>query len=646
MEKSQFLELMSSHYITANAELKKMTTEEFMQLYNDIDKTKSLEERGQDSFQLALEYCKNERLSRINGMRGSIDKLSTDALNELKSLLGDDLTQSFSSEIDGLNSLNEAIKAREEAIANEENNNPDSIVIEQEGYRDSEPEYTPELQPETPDEKIDRYLYYRYNYTYIDPNSPQWDEKMGEMPLSRPPAAEIQEAYYLEWKDDYIYNYSEIDERLNALLKEKEEHDLREEYGIDAVSSDMQKRNADNIEKLIKINDEKLFNSHEFDEIKHVLDAMKIQGDLNVFGRSKVDQDEDIELFLEQVRQQTEFKLINNSKNGVTEDLYKNAYADELQRSIVELSAADSISKGKTSKNDFESMFHNLSIVAKSGKKININQESLIGWQASKQSSLKKGIDLSQAKQKLQIFKAKVDNFDEKLSDKYGNKYKTLKNLTKTAGWSAAYGIGAGFGPAGLAAVATARLAVSTRDMVKDYKVQKTKAATNGEKLSFGKYLANNKARAAGLVLTATGGIFGVANVGDVATIARSSAGALLAAGVTSKSAIQAYKTTKGTKKDKWKAAGKVVGTSVLSFAAGWATGKATGDIISDLPSSAAAAEYTPPTQESPSYNEGVQPTEELQTQDSTLVQEGQEAVPYAEQFKFDNLSEQQQGAI
>ena len=595
----------------------------------------------------------SEILDRINNLRRDIGELNTDDISEFMSLLKSASDRGFLSKIEGLEGLIDAIDKQAEALGvNKEvieslenlNQTEDEMVISQEGFDD----YPSERQTKTPDEEIDHYLYNKFAQAYYGASDYIYDWGIA----SESADDETLESY-LEWKDDYIYSHRETDEELNALLKEKEEHDLREEYEIEAVSSDMRNRNADDIKKLIGINDEELFNSRDtrFDEIKQVLGAMKLQGDLNVFGRSKINQGEDIELFLEQVRQQTEFKLINNSKNGVTEDLYKDAYADELQRSIVELAAADSISKGKTSKKYFESMFLNLSIVAESGKKININHESLIGWQTSKQSSLKKGIDYllvryKKNKQELQSFKDKVDNFDEKLSDKYGNKYKTLKNLTKTAGWSAAYGIGAGFGPAGLAAVATARLAVSTRDMVKDYKVQKTKAATNGEYLSFGKYLANNKARAAGLVLTATGGIFGVANVGDVATIARSSAGALLAAGVTSKSAIQAYKTTKGTKKDKWKAAGKVVGTSVLSFAAGWATGKATGDIISDLPSSAAAAEYTPPTQESPSYNEGVQPTEELQTQDSTLVQEGQEAVPYAEQFKFDNLSEQQQGAI
>ena len=341
----------------------------------------------------------------------------------------------------------------------------------------------------------------------------------------------------------------------------------------------------------------------EFQDIYNVLSSLKVNGKLKAFGREQLDQggmDSDIAMFLEQTRRETEMQLACSrnperyiaSENGapypsLSSTDFKNVYADNLRKNLVELIAADQFSKGKNSKEDYAAMFDQLAAAAQSKKGININQDSFIGWQAARTNRIETAVNRLGQKpgyeKTAKSFGERVKATDQKLTQKYGKAYSMLKGCLKSAGWGAAYSIaGATFGPAGIAAVATASFANQAWGFVKNFKKEREAAKAKGEKpANFWQYVKKNKLRTAGLLLSGATAAIGIGGAGGNVAVqfARSSAGIGLATAGAIHQAAQAYKQTEGSKgKKAWKAVQTAL-FSGASFYAGMLAGREAGEI-------------------------------------------------------------------
>ena len=330
----------------------------------------------------------------------------------------------------------------------------------------------------------------------------------------------------------------------------------------------------------------------EFQDIYNILSNIKVNGKLKAFGREQIGQegtDSDIALFLEQTRRETEMYLANTGKD-ITADTFKQEYALRLRKNLVEVLAADQFSKGKNSKEDYAAMFDKLVTAAQSKKGININQDTFVGWQAARTNRMEAAVNRLGQKQGYEnaskSFAERIKATDQKLTQKYGKAYSLLKGCLKSAGWGAAYSIaGATFGPAGIAAVATASFANQAYGFIKNFKKEREAAKAKGEKpANFWQYVKKNKLRTAGLLLSGATAATGIGGAGGIAAvqIARSAAGIGLAASGAVHQAAQAYKQTEGSKgKKTWKAVQTAVFSGV-SFYAGMLAGREAGEIASE----------------------------------------------------------------
>lgn len=349
----------------------------------------------------------------------------------------------------------------------------------------------------------------------------------------------------------------------------------------------------------------------EFQDIYNVLDNLTVGGKLQAFNRETVDQkgaDSDIALFMDTVRRETEMYLANTSKE-ITNEAFAQEYADRLRNNLVQLAFADQVTKGQVSQKDFGKMFDDLAKSAENNKKLNINQDTFLGYQAAKTARMESAINVlgtkeygkatkyyenGLIKQKTdyqkasQSFGSRIQNLDQKLTKKYGKPYSMLKGMAKSASWGLAFSLaGASFGPAGVAVVATASFANQAYGMFKDFKKQKQSAKEQGQKLTFWSYVKNNKARAAGMVLSAaTVAISGVSAAGiasqqllAIANTAKAASGIGLATSGAFHQAAQAYRQTEGSKGKKRWAAIKSFGASTLAFGAGMLAGRAAGEM-------------------------------------------------------------------
>ena len=367
---------------------------------------------------------------------------------------------------------------------------------------------------------------------------------------------------------------------------------LKEAPNADKISSTLKKK-----EKLLSDARQAYAKSaplknKEFQDVYNVLSSLKVNGELKAFGREQLDQggmDSDIALFLDQTRRETEMYLANTGKT-VTPEVFSQEYAARLRNNLIEVVYADQFSKGRISEKDFGAMFDRLTAAAQSKKGININQDSFIGWQAARTNRIDTAVNKLGQKQGYEnaakSFGARVKAIDQKLTQKYGKAYSLVKGCLKSAGWGAAYSIaGAAFGPAGIAAVATASFANQAYGFIKNFKKEREAAKAKGEKpASFWQYIKKNKLRTAGLLLSGATAAIGIGGVGGNAAvqIARSAAGIGLAASGAIHQAAQAYKSTQGSKgKKTWKAIQTAL-FSGASFYAGMLAGREAGEIASE----------------------------------------------------------------
>lgn len=344
----------------------------------------------------------------------------------------------------------------------------------------------------------------------------------------------------------------------------------------------------------------------EFQDIYNVLNSLQIKGELQAFGRKNVDQNtknSDIDLFREQVRRETEMYLANTSRHGITPEAFKQEYADRLRNNLVQLVYADKVSKGQISEKDFGKMFESMADAAKDKKPIKINQEAMVGWQAAKTARLESAVKVEGKKAGYEAsasgLKARIKGLDNKLSQKYGALYSTLKTAAKSAGWGTAYSIaGATMGPAGVAMVATASFANTSYKYFKDYKKARNDAMIKGEKPdNLWQYMKKNKLKTAGVLMGAATVAIGVGGLGANAAVhaARAGSGLALAAAGAVNQGANAYKNTKGSKGQKIWAATKAVAVSGAAFAAAVWVGKEINGIATEAYAADTPSEPLPP---------------------------------------------------
>lgn len=323
----------------------------------------------------------------------------------------------------------------------------------------------------------------------------------------------------------------------------------------------------------------------QFQDIYNILSNMQVKGDLTLMGRKTVSQkgqNSDISLFMEQVRNETEIFMANTSAQGITQKAFKEEYAERLKNNIVQLVYADKLSKGEITAKDFGNAFDTLAQSAQSAKPIIVNETSCIGYQAAKTNrSTSAASRLGEKKgyeNPAKSFLAKIKATDQKLEQKYGKGYSLLRGGLRSAGWGVAYSLGAAFGPAGMAAVATASFANQAYGIYKDYKKQKAENPNT----SFWSYLKQNKMRLAGALMGAAAVTISAGGLGanSAIRVARAGSGVALAAAGALHQAAQAYKAQKGNRWKKLWAATKAFGTSAIGFGIGMAAGRMAGEAV------------------------------------------------------------------
>ncbi len=381
------------------------------------------------------------------------------------------------------------------------------------------------------------------------------------------------------------------------------------------------------LEAARKERDSKLpLQNKEYQDIYNVFQNIELQGELRDFGREKIspeDQKTAWDDFREQIRQETEMYLVNTSSRGMVYGFsevefdaatgagtihdypptfvkaFEEEYALRLKTALVEVVYADKVSKGEISEKDFGKAFDDLVKTANNQGKIKVNSDTLTGWHVAKSNRITAAVNRLAKKDGYssiaEKYTTKIKTLNTKLEKKHGKAYSLGKNFLKSAGWGAAYSVGGMFGPAGIAAVATASFAHQTYGLIKDFKKAKERANGEGKKLNFWSYMGQNKLRVAGICLGAASAAIGWGGLADyapaianfcqsnVAQIARAGAGYALAASNALHQAAQAYKGTKGSKGQKAWAAVKALGVSAVSFVAGRGAAEAAGGVVNDV---------------------------------------------------------------
>lgn len=384
----------------------------------------------------------------------------------------------------------------------------------------------------------------------------------------------------------------ELDENLYS----QSIQDFEKEYGLNWVSVKYPNEIKEGHEKLDKISTENLVQGLD-DETKDLLNRLTVVRPLTkaistrIKKRVKQDQpDNDIALMLERIRFEAQMRAANKDDHFrqepmLTQKLQKE-FQDLLQYHIAILVGAEEIraivnnERRDPTKDDLKAIYQKL---LETKAPISVDQRTLAIWHAQRQQTTEtvlKRMDKQQGyKEIVQTLRGRLAEIDEKCHKKYGNWYNLAKTALKSAGWGAAYSVGAAFGPIGITAVATASFANNAYKQYKEYKKAKE---NNPELKSFWGYLKNNKMALASLELglfstvTAAAGFSGDAAV----KAAKMAAGTFLGLAGALKASTKAFKETEGSRFDKTKAALKSFGASTAGFVVGLWAGQAAGSAI------------------------------------------------------------------
>lgn len=324
-------------------------------------------------------------------------------------------------------------------------------------------------------------------------------------------------------KPEELANYAQLLRKLRYSdeYKDKKTAALFQEKLNDFVVA---RKNAHNINNL---------KYPEFASVVSVLDNIKVEDGFTLTGRKQTDQteqDSDINIFKDRIFDETRLFLAYTSKEEITEEVLRETYNERLKLGIVEIVYADRISKGEIDKKNTEQMlklFDGLSDEAKAGKTFKINRATLAGWQATHDNLNKTAATRAEVaghKQSSKTFFSRIKDLDTKCTKKYPTLYPLVRNGFKSAGWGSAYGIGSMFGPAGVAAVATASFAWTGYRFFNSFRKARAVAKEKGEKLGFWKYLKYNKLQAASMLLSASSAAFGFGGWAGLESMANGSA--------------------------------------------------------------------------------------------------------------------------
>ena len=347
-------------------------------------------------------------------------------------------------------------------------------------------------------------------------------------------------------------------------------------YGINKqlLSPDKVKENLETIEKNVpSVKD--LLNREALKNVKNVLDNLVITGEQGVLSQKNIkgEEAEKIKnLWMEKVYQETTMYLANTRKEKISDEVFAQEFSDRMKLAILQAQSSKEAVKVALSKvnNPFERLIKNLE---KQNKKVEIGQKFLAANLAK--ANVDENAAITRLGEKPQYaavadtYKGKNKELDEKCKKQHKTLYILLKTAAKSGAWGAAYGVGAAFGPAGVAIVASASCINAIYGVCKDYKKQKKDDQT----LDVVKYMRKNPTRVAGVVLSAASAITGgLANPEFTAysqVLMRGSAISLGAA-----NAVKAYRDA--PKGKKWKAALTAAG----SFAVGFVAGRAGADVV------------------------------------------------------------------
>ncbi len=366
-------------------------------------------------------------------------------------------------------------------------------------------------------------------------------------------------------------------------------------YGIDQIQSPEQVEA--NIASLSSLpNDEECFKDEAFKDVKRLLDSIEVHHDIMpapTIGLDIKDKyyNNDMQMFCETVRRQTEMYLANISPSGVTPEDFKQEYADRLSTHLASVLGIDTAIKSKPSQESISQLLDGLA----NGQKHVIESSTLIGWQAAQHAEMDKATDLISQKKGYEnvarSFKQKVHELKDKVQEKYPKSYSLAKTALTSAGWGAAFSIGASFGPVGLAAVSAASFANSSYQLYKDYKHQKEEHLKIGEKYNFFSYVKENKLRCLSTMLSGLSAAVGGVSLGgidasalqNVVSRSRQIVGYAMAASSAFKAAGDAWNKTEGSWWDKLKSSAHAAVTSLASFAVGYAAGQTAGAVVGDI---------------------------------------------------------------
>ncbi|MDR1694375.1 MAG: hypothetical protein LBR70_04195 [Lactobacillaceae bacterium] len=347
-----------------------------------------------------------------------------------------------------------------------------------------------------------------------------------------------------------------------------------------------------------EIKNTKYASHSDMQEAYDVLAAVNVTGKLTPLGRESFSQrdekgeflpDSEMGLFIASVKDRTKQQMLT-SKETITAESFKANFSDNLQIALYELYHAQEILKENVTKEKANAAYKKFVALSQNGKKIDINQDSFIGYAAAKNKEsnsfllrLEKKVGNRKA---VQTARKNHEAIDKNNTKKYGKKYANAKAFLKNMGkaglkigaWSAAFGVASSFGAPAVAAVAVVSLGNQVIGLRKDFKRQKLEASKQGVRLSFKQYMKKNPERGVGFALGAIGaaipGLQMFSNVGQVGALANAIAPYMTEYRIGSALtgvAANIVKPIKQARKDKqswWKVA-TIAGTSALGFFGG-----------------------------------------------------------------------------
>ncbi|MBE6467856.1 MAG: hypothetical protein E7004_04630 [Alphaproteobacteria bacterium] len=315
---------------------------------------------------------------------------------------------------------------------------------------------------------------------------------------------------------------------LDDVFNKKKEHLERKKAKFEETVSNKQDYN----EELDNANE--LLDRIVFTRPKHLNKAFGIKGEEKEYNEKY--QQKLKELFKEQVKQEVYIHLANTLPEGeITKEKFEEEYALRLQSKILGLQGIDEFYKTGGEKPNTEEQIKKLL----GNEKIVINSRALASFQAGSIALTSKAISLMQRRKGFEKIAEKLNernkNISYEASNLHGVWISTAISSLKSVGWMGLYSI-VGNIPGGIAAVSGVTFGMQVIALVKDVKAKKQQAEANFEKLTFRKYVSENKLRIGGLLLSGTSAALSTASIFcppliPIRTAIMYTGGALLGAG-------------------------------------------------------------------------------------------------------------------